>query len=574
MNIPGDEASRAPFRLVDRLCHDQTHRWRQGERPTVEGYLSQHSELSDHTEDLFDLVYNELQLRRTLLDQFDLVEFIKRFPQFSQRLMRQLRLHDAIQSVKDSSRGSTETGTAAAPAATLGLASGQQLGRYRVQRWIGAGGFGVVYLATDTQLNREVALKIPRIDDLPAEQQKRFLQEAELAASLEHPHLVAVYDAGKIDEISYIATAFCPGQNLAQYLRVRETCDLRTAVEIAVHLADAMDHAHQRGVIHRDLKPSNVMLTDKPCGDLPFTPQITDFGLAKLGEQRMRDTSTSLVMGTPLYMAPEQYRGRKTTGPPTDVYALGVILYEMLTGEPPYDGDNYFAVANAVMRGQVVSPRRLNPAVSRDLAAIVMQCIEREPQHRYDNCGDLARDLRQALAGRRVSIRRPNLAERFVQWANERQRIYEAGAVACWLAICMATWMVVVCFATLMFWPKELGFEKADFPSEWVTSMTIVVTLVLPMLASGIAILFDKAWGLYVGPWFAGIPVLMVLFSIGEQPTVHQSVYGDNIMARFLVFSLIFFTHFALLALLLNALRVHWREQRLNRRRLPPESAA
>lgn len=569
MHTPENDDSRSPYRLIDRLCHDQSRRWRQGEQPMVEEYLGRHPELAANDEDLFDLVYNELQLRRSLQEvPVELSEFARRFPQFAQRLERQLSLHEAIQAVKDASRNTQETLAFKAPTpVVLGLAPGQQLGRYLVRRLIGAGGFGVVYLATDTHLNRDVALKIPRVDDLPEVQQKRFLQEAELAASLEHPHLVAVYDAGEIDEVSYIASAFCPGKNLAQYLRDRgQPCDVRMAIEIAALLADAMHHAHERGVVHRDLKPSNVMLTSKPCGDLPFTPQITDFGLAKLGEQRMRETSTSLVMGTPLYMAPEQYRGRGPTGVHTDVYALGIILYEMATGKPPYDGDNYFAVANAVVRGQVVSPQRINPDVSRDLAAIILQCIEREPDHRYANCAELARDLRLALAGRRVSIRRPNTWERFVQWANERQRIYDAGAVACWLAVCMVIWMVTANIGAEFVFPNSTDVQKADLAAEHVTAAVIIVTTVLPLFLAGVAMLRDKVWGIYLGILLAAIPVVMTVLSISEDPVVHKTVYGDNFLARFLVFTLIFFTHLVLLVMMANALRVLWREQRLDRR--------
>ncbi|MCC9605903.1 serine/threonine protein kinase [Blastopirellula sp. JC732] len=575
MDMHEHDDSRSPYRLIDRLCHDQTRRWREGEQPTVEQYLSQHPELADNEEDLFDLVYNELQLRRTLLgSEFELSELTARFPQFSRRLERQLQLHEAIQSLKDSSKSTRETLTGGSPTpATLGLSPGQQLGRYRVQRLIGAGGFGVVYLATDTQLNRDVALKIPRVDDLPDLQRKRFLQEAELAASLEHPHLVAVYDAGQIDEVSYIASAFCPGRNLAQYLREHgQPRNVRTAVEIAARLADAMDHAHQRGVVHRDLKPSNVMLTNKPCGDLPFTPQITDFGLAKLGEQRMRETTTSLVMGTPLYMAPEQYRGRGPTGEHTDIYALGVILYEMLTGKPPYEGENYFEVANAVIRGQIVSPQRLNPAVSRDLAAIVLQCIERDPAHRYKNCSELARDLRLALAGRRVSIRRPNAWERFVQWANEQQRVYDAGAVACWLAVCMVIWMTTTNIGAELLFAGNKDVENADLASEHVTAAVMVLTLVLPLFLAGVAVLRDKAWGIYLGILLTAIPVIMTLLSISDDPVVHKTVYGDNLLARFLVFTLVFLTHFVLLVMMTNALRVVWRERWLTRRYSQTES--
>ncbi|PQO36499.1 serine/threonine-protein kinase [Blastopirellula marina] len=572
MHAGHNDDSQSPSRLIDRLCQDQSRRWRDGEEPQVEEYLKQYPELADSEEDLFDLVYNELQLRRNLLDvPTELSEFAVRFPQFSQRLQRQLLLHEAIQSLKDSSRATRDTLTYTAPSPTmLGLAPGQQLGRYQVRRLIGAGGFGVVYLATDLQLNRDVALKIPRVDDLSDEQQRRFLQEAELAASLEHPYLVTVYDAGQIDDVSYIASAYCPGQNLAQYLQdIGGACDISTAVETAILIAEAIGYAHQRGIVHRDLKPSNVMLTDKPCGSLPFTPQTTDFGLAKLGEQRLRDTSSSMIMGTPLYMAPEQYQSRGTTGPPTDIYAIGVMLYEMLTGKPPHDGRNYLEVGNAALRGEVENPRRLNRQISADLAAIILHCLERAPQHRYQSCGDLARDLRLALESRRVSIRQPSTWERFVLWANERQRIYDAGAVACWLAVCMGIWIAAAHAGVATLLPETVNQPETNLPLEWLAAAGMIVTTVLPLWGAGLFILRDRAWAIYVGVVWAAIPVVITFASAIGRPLLHRTVYEDNVLAGFLINSMIFVVHLMLLLMLLNAARVSRRERRLNREFAP-----
>ena len=219
----------------------------------------------------------------------------------------------------------------------------------RIRRELGRGAFGIVFLALDPALGREVALKVARPETTVTPQfRRRFLREAQAAAALTHPNVVSVFESGEWGPICYIAQEYCAGPTLAAWLEQRtEPVPVAAVAALVATLAAALDYAHQHGIIHRDLKPSNVMLVPKSGGDcvpsggendvLNLVPKIADFGLAKLLESSAAETRSGLLLGTPGYMAPEQVEGRLgTIGPQTDIHALGVILYEMLTGRPPF----------------------------------------------------------------------------------------------------------------------------------------------------------------------------------------------------------------------------------------------
>jgi serine/threonine protein kinase len=240
----------------------------------------------------------------------------------------------------------------------------RRLGRFEVRRELGRGAFGLVFLAHDPQLRREVALKVPRVEALvTAELRERFLREARAAAALGHPNLVPVYEVGSLGPVCYIASAYCPGPTLAAWLRERVApVPERLAARLLATLAGALEHAHSRGVLHRDLKPSNVLLEPAPPGaaapdGLDLVPRVTDFGMAKvLAEADASQTASGAVLGTPSYMAPEQASGKKDVGPPADVYALGAILYQLLTGRPPFRAETLLDLLQQV-RDQEPVPR-------------------------------------------------------------------------------------------------------------------------------------------------------------------------------------------------------------------------
>jgi WD40 repeat protein len=281
------------------------------------------------------------------------------------------------------------------------------VGRFRIVRELGRGGCGIVFLAIDPLVNRPVALKVPRLGAVfNPELRRRFVLEAQASGALDHPNIVPVYEAGESDGMLYLASAYCPGVTLADWLRHRSRpTDPRTAAHLLAAVADAVEHAHRRGILHRDLKPSNILL-QAAAEDVPErgppVPKITDFGLAKLLGGDEQHTATGLVVGTPAYMAPEQAVGaHETVGPAADIYALGAILYELLVGRPLWPRENL----HGRLQEEPPPPSRLCRGIPADLDAICRKCLERQPQERYPCAADLAADLRRFLAGQATRAR-------------------------------------------------------------------------------------------------------------------------------------------------------------------------
>jgi hypothetical protein len=308
-----------------------------------------------------------------------------------------------------------------------------RVGRFQVVRELGRGAFGIVFLACDPLLGREVALKLPAPQVVVTPGLcDRFLQEAQAAAGLNHPNVVSVFDSGEWGPICYIAQEYCAGPTLAVWLEQRtEPVPVATAAMLLATLAGAVDYAHERGIIHRDLKPSNVMLVPKSVGGsvppggendgLDFIPKIADFGLAKLLEKSAGETRSGLILGTPGYMAPEQVEGRLgAIGPQTDIHALGVILYEMLTGRPPYSGATDVEKLKRVTLDEPARPHGLRASIPRDLEAICLKCLEKQPSHRYPTAAALADDLARFLAARPTLARPLGSFGRLVRWTRRR----------------------------------------------------------------------------------------------------------------------------------------------------------
>jgi tRNA A-37 threonylcarbamoyl transferase component Bud32 len=290
---------------------------------------------------------------------------------------------------------------------------------YTILRELPPGGMGVVYKARQHKLNRVVALKMVLAGPhATSESISRFKVEAWSAARLQHPNIVQVHDLGEWSNQPYIVMEYVDGGHLGRRIS-RQSFSFRESAELIEKLARAVQYAHDCGVVHRDLKPGNVLLTRDGI------PKIIDFGLAKRlrpeGDLASIVTSQGAVLGTPGYLSPEQAAGQtKDVGPSADIYSLGVMLYELVAGRRPFEGDSELQILEKVLNDEPPSPAWLRPSVPRDLETISLKCLEKDPHRRYASAGDLADDLRRYLSGEPIVARRINVAERSFRWVKRR----------------------------------------------------------------------------------------------------------------------------------------------------------
>jgi predicted Ser/Thr protein kinase len=317
---------------------------------------------------------------------------------------------------------------------------------YEILGELGRGGMGVVYQARQTGLNRTVALKMILAGaHAGPEQLARFRAEAEAVARLQHPNIVQVYDVGEHQGTPYFSLEYIGGGSLARHLDGTPVPP-RRAAELTEVLARAVHFAHQRGVIHRDLTPGNILLAEDG------TPKVTDFGLAKRLDADSSRTQSGAVLGTPSYMAPEQAGGKnREVGPAADVYSLGAILYELLTGRPPFKADSVLETLAQVVGAEPAAPRLLQPRVPRDLETVCLKCLEKEPRKRYPSAAALAADLGRFLGGESIEARPTPAWERGVKWARRRPA----------LAALLAVSSVAVVAVAAVGWLDNLHLQKA-----------------------------------------------------------------------------------------------------------------
>lgn len=422
------------------------------------------------TED-FDPAERERRLDRVLaacleaIDQgqpFDAQEWLARYPEFAPELAELIegqqhlgRLTGAL-GIPRRGRDDTPTrdetpvpagATLRRPIPSAGPAA--RFGDYELVRELGSGGMGVVYEARQGSLQRTVALKMLRSDrPASAAERRRFRDEAESAAALDHPHLVPIYEVGELEGQAYFTMKLVEGGDLAGHL-AEFTRDARAAARLLARVARAVHHAHQRGVLHRDLKPSNILLQKSETGnsksenssDFEFpisdlTPYVTDFGLAKRLQAASDLTQSGTIVGTPGYMAPEQAGGRKgavTTA--ADVYGLGAVLYALLTGRAPFTGETPLETVTKVREQEPEPPSRRNPHVPRDLEAICLKCLEKEPHRRYGSAEALAKDLERWLRGEPIHARPIRWPARFSRWCRRNPGIAALTGVTLFLLL-------------------------------------------------------------------------------------------------------------------------------------------
>jgi hypothetical protein len=410
-----DAAALPVEQLVAVLTLDQWHRWHRGERVPAEHYLQRYPALGGDLEAAVALAYGEFLAREEAGEAPAPEEYLQRFPALAARLRQQLGLHCAL-----GPTGSILTLLApvlpapAAPAAPAG---------YEVMDEIGRGGMGVVYRAWQTELRRSVALKW-LLAAADAAARARFRTEAEAVARLYHPNIVQVYDFGEVDGRPYFSMELVEGGTLAGLVR-GGPLPVRHAAELTATLARAIDYAHARGVVHRDLKPANVLLA--PGG----TPKVTDFGLAKLLVGGVEQTASGVVLGTPAYMAPEQAGAREApVTAAVDIYALGAILYEMLTGRTPFWAESAVNLLMQVRSVEAIPPGRLRPGLPRDLETICLKCLEKAPTQRYASAAALADDLDRFLRDEPIRTRPVGRLARLWRWGRRNPALAAVGGVA------------------------------------------------------------------------------------------------------------------------------------------------
>ena len=404
---------RTSAQLLERLRNEQRKRWEGGERVLAETLLQHHVTLQANADCALELVYNEMLLREKFGDPPQLEEYVERFPQFAPGLKRLFEVHQVLES------GGTLDGTPLEGTPGTSTADLPAVPGYEVLREVGRGGMGIVYEAWQIGLNRPTAIKMILAGDHASPQElARFQTEAEAVGRLQHPNIVQIYEVGESKGRPYLSMEYVAGGSLGQKLQGVPLA-ARSAAELLETLARAMHHAHERGILHRDLTPGNVLLAEDGV------PKIVDFGLAKLlGAGPVIHTQTGVVVGTPSYMAPEQAWGKtKEIGIAADVYALGAILYELLTGRPPFRAETPLETVLQVQSVDPVSPSRLQPKLPRDLATICLQCLQKEPRRRYADAGALANDLRSFLEGKTIQARPTGTWVRTLKWAQRRPAV-------------------------------------------------------------------------------------------------------------------------------------------------------
>ncbi len=404
---------------IDEICDRYEAIWLRGDRPHIADFLPSAADL-DPSRLFTELLLLEVEYRALRGESFSRDEYLLQFSEFADEI-------EAIDFVQGFSAASTH-GLNQETVVPVTRSPGLRVARFELVERLGSGAVGEVWRARDTRLQREVALKLPRSLELSAADLHRFLREGRATAQLQHTHIVSVHEVGRDGDTSYIVSDYIRGENMKQWLTCH-SLSLAEAAETCAKLAEALHHAHEQGIVHRDLKPANILI------DSAGEPRITDFGLAKWNQDARDLTLEGQLLGTLAYMPPEQATGKiSQVDRRSDVYSLGVLLYELLTGMCPFQGDEA-AVLHSIVHHEPRPPRQRNPRIPRDLETICLKALEKEPRRRYATAQELAVDLRRFHRGDPILARRTGPIEK--TWRTLRRRPAVAAAVL--LAIAAAS---------------------------------------------------------------------------------------------------------------------------------------
>lgn len=425
-------------------------------------------------------------------------------------------------------------------AAQSNLVIGQRVAHFNIRALLGHGAFGVVYLADDTIENRPVALKLPRVEVLcNAEKQKRFTAEAELAKRFDHPGIVEVYRCETEGLTPYIASAWCDGGDLGnwktqQMAQGEYRPPWEHVVELLANVADAVHYAHEQGITHRDLKPANILLcrrldgaSDERSGLAAFVPKVTDFGLAKMNDPSIVDASSSLLVGTPIYMAPELLNraGDKVSDPTlADVYSLGAILFETLSGVSPIKGETYFEVLNNIQNERPLRLSQVRKDLPAELSVICAACLHKNPAARYESAARLAQDLRLCLSGKPVAGKAIHAISRGKFWFGRRDWYSIAGWFAIGSQSLVTIWLVLSDFFKVIFGLLTMQEYLELLPQ----LIFIAATTSFTMILLGVFTLQRKRWAAWGGVALAAFNLLAPVSAFLNQPVIFDEVYNAN----------------------------------------------
>ncbi len=366
---------------------------------------------------------------------------------------------------------------------------GSEFGDYELIEEIARGGMGVVYKARHKKLNRIAAVKMILGGRFSSpEELQRFQVEAEAAARLDHPGIVPIYEIGEHDGRAFFAMKYIDGGSLAQRMNQFRS-DPKLAVQMLSQVARAVNHAHQRGILHRDLKPANILI------NAANDPLVTDLGLAKNTADDSNLTNAGAILGSPSYMSPEQAEGQTTLTTAADVYAIGAIMYELLTGQPPHKGKSPMETVMRVIAENPVPPRKLDPKIDSELELICLKCLEREPEARYNSAASLAADLESWLSGDPISIKPPSMGLQIARWMRQHRR-----AVYVAFATVMAIALTFPIIAAFFGGGTDLGEVYDHFPESqrpWFFSIMALPDWVAPVSMSVLILIVWPSIGLW-----------------------------------------------------------------------------